>query len=156
RAYTILAKWPESEGVRMAENPRGGRKETNGLWAWWLDTLNPGESTEIRFTVEGVAKGDWNETEIFFRGNGDIIGANKIDEKLLDEMRKIEALAAAEAEHTKAAEIGSMERLADRTEPLEGFEEIEDKEESESIPAVPETTPTLDDDWSGWSGGGAE
>ncbi|MEC8938272.1 MAG: DNA topoisomerase VI subunit B [Candidatus Thermoplasmatota archaeon] len=152
RAYTILAKWPEGEGVRMAENPRGGRKETNGLWAWRLDTLNPGESTEIRFTVEGVSKGDWNETEIFYRGNGDIIGANKIDEKLLDEMRKIEALAAAEAEHAKAAESGSMERLADRAEFLESFEEIEDGGESESIPAAPETTPTLDD----WRGGGAE
>ena len=152
RAYTILAKWPEGEGVRMAENPRGGRKETNGLWAWRLDTLNPGESTEIRFTVEGVPKGDWNETEIFYRGNGDIIGANKIDEKLLDEMRKIEALAAAEAEHAKAAESGSMERLADRAEFLESFEEIEDEGESESIPAAPETTPTLDD----WRGGGAE
>ena len=152
RAYTILAKWPEGEGVRMAENPRGGRKETNGLWAWRLDTLNPGESTEIRFTVEGVTKGDWNETEIFYRGNGDIIGANKIDEKLLDEMRKIEALAAAEAEHAKAAESGSMERLADRAEFLESFEEIEDEGESESIPAAPETTPTLDD----WRGGGAE
>ena len=152
RAYTILAKWPEGEGVRMAENPRGGRKETNGLWAWRLDTLNPGESTEIRFTVEGVTKGDWNETEIFYRGNGDIIGANKIDEKLLDEMRKIEALAAAEAEHAKAVESGSMERLADRAEFLESFEEIEDEGESESIPAAPETTPTLDD----WRGGGAE
>ena len=152
RAYTILAKWPEGEGVRMAENPRGGRKETNGLWAWRLDTLNPGESTEIRFTVEGVTKGDWNETEIFYRGNGDIIGANEIDEKLLDEMRKIEALAAAEAEHAKAAESGSMERLADRAEFLESFEEIEDEGESESIPAAPETTPTLDD----WRGGGAE
>ena len=152
RAYTILAKWPEGEGVRMAENPRGGRKETNGLWAWRLDTLNPGESTEIRFTVEGVSKGDWNETEIFYRGNGDIIGANKIDEKLLDEMRKIEALAAAEAEHAKAVESGSMERLADRAEFLESFEEIEDEGESESIPAAPETTPTLDD----WRGGGAE
>jgi len=152
RAYTILAKWPEGEGVRMTENPRGGRKETNGLWAWRLDTLNPGESTEIRFTVEGVTKGDWNETEIFYRGNGDIIGANKIDEKLLDEMRKIEALAAAEAEHAKAAESGSMERLADRAESLESFEEIEDEGESESIPAAPETTPTLDD----WRGGGAE
>ncbi|MEC9393619.1 MAG: DNA topoisomerase VI subunit B [Candidatus Thermoplasmatota archaeon] len=152
RAYTILAKWPEGEGVRMAENPRGGRKETNGLWAWRLDTLNPGESTEIRFTVEGVSKGDWNETEIFYRGNGDIIGANKIDEKLLDEMRKIEALAAAEAEHAKAAESGSMERLADRAEFLESFEGIEDGEESESITAAPETTPTLDD----WRGGGAE
>ena len=152
RAYTILAKWPEGEGVRMAENPRGGRKETNGLWAWRLDTLNPGESTEIRFTVEGVTKGDWNETEIFYRGNGDIIGANKIDEKLLDEMRKIEALAAAEAEHAKAAESGSMERLADRAEFLESFEEIEDEGESESIPAAPETTPTLDD----WRGGGGE
>ena len=56
-----------------------------------LDTLNPGESAEIRFTVEGLTKGDWNETDIFFRGNGDIIGANKIDEKLLGEMRKVEA-----------------------------------------------------------------
>ena len=152
RAYTILAKWPEGEGVRMAENPRGGRKETNGLWAWRLDTLNPGESTEIRFTVEGVTKGDWNETEIFYRGNGDIIGANKIDEKLLDEMRKIEALAAAEAEHAKAVESGSMERLADRAEFLASFDEIEDEGQSQSIPAAPQTPPTLDD----WRGGGAE
>jgi hypothetical protein len=34
-------------------------------------------------------------------------------------MRKIEALAVAEAEHAKAAEVGSLERLAERTDPVE-------------------------------------
>ena len=31
RAYTILAKWPEGNGVEMVYNPLGGRKETHGL-----------------------------------------------------------------------------------------------------------------------------
>jgi len=119
RAYTLLAKWPEGEGVRFSENPRGGRKEATGLWAWRLDTLDPGQSTEIRFAVEGLDRGDWTEAEIFFRGQKEMIGATKIDEKLLDEMRKIEALAAAEAEHAKATVVGSMERLAERSEPVE-------------------------------------
>jgi hypothetical protein len=119
RAYTILAKWPEGEGVAIAENPRGGRKETTGLWAWRLDTLDPGQSTEIRFTVSGLSKGDWTDAEIFFRGNGDIIGATKIDEKLLDEMRKMEALALAEAEYAAATMNESIQRLVGRTPLLE-------------------------------------
>ena len=156
RAYTILAKWPEGEGVRMAENPRGGRKETNGLWAWRLDTLNPGESAEIRFTVEGLTKGDWNETDIFFRGNGDIIGANKIDEKLLDEMRKVEALAVAEAEHAKPDDIGSLERVLDRAEPVEDFQEVSNEDLTEPTASVAEVIPSEDEDWFGMRDGGAE
>ncbi|MEK9910136.1 MAG: DNA topoisomerase VI subunit B, partial [Candidatus Thalassarchaeaceae archaeon] len=156
RAYTILAKWPEAEGVRMAENPRGGRKETNGLWAWRLDTLNPGESAEIRFTVEGLTKGDWNETDIFFRGNGDIIGANKIDEKLLDEMRKVEALAVAEAEHAKADDIGSLERVLDRAEPVEDFQEARSEDLTLPTDPVAEVIPAEDEDWFGMRDGGAE
>ena len=156
RAYTILAKWREGEGVRMAENPRGGRKETNGLWAWRLDTLNPGDSAEIRFTVEGLTKGDWNETDIFFRGNGDIIGANKIDEKLLDEMRKVEALAVAEAEHAKPDGIGSLERVLDRAEPVEALQEVQDEDLGEPTASVTEVIPSEDEDWFGMRDGGAE
>lgn len=156
RAYTILAKWPEAKGVRMVENPRGGRKETNGLWAWRLDTLNPGESAEIRFTVEGLTKGDWNETDIFFRGNGDIIGANKIDEKLLDEMRKVEALAVAEAEHAKPDEIGSLERVLDRAEPVEGLQEAPNEDLTEPTAPVLEVIPAEDEDWFGMKDGDTE
>ena len=156
RAYTILAKWPEAKGVKMAENPRGGRKETNGLWAWRLDTLNPGESAEIRFTVEGLTKGDWNETDIFFRGNGDIIGANKIDEKLLDEMRKVEALAVAEAEHAKPDEIGSLERVLDRAEPVEGLQEAPNEDLTEPTAPVLEVIPAEDEDWFGMKDGDTE
>ncbi|MDG1533074.1 MAG: hypothetical protein P8Q35_01330, partial [Candidatus Thalassarchaeaceae archaeon] len=114
RAYTILAKWPEADGVCIVENPRGGRKETTGLWNWRLDTLDPGQSAEIRFAVSGLSKGDWNESDVFFRGNGEIIGATRIDEKLLDEMRKMDALAAAEAEHA-APKTESIEHLVERT-----------------------------------------
>ena len=156
RAYTILAKWPEAKGVRMVENPRGGRKETNGLWAWRLDTLNPGESAEIRFTVEGLTKGDWNEMDIFFRGNGDIIGANKIDEKLLDEMRKVEALAGAEAEHAKPDEIGSLERVLDRAEPVEGLQEAPNEDLTEPTAPVLEVIPAEDEDWFGMKDGDTE
>ena len=160
RAYTILAKWPEGEGVRIVENPRGGRKETTGLWAWRLDTLDPGQSAEIRFSVEGLSKGDWTENDIFFRGNGEIIGATKIDEKLLDEMRKIEALAAAEAEHAKAAEINSMERLAERTEPVDSSPSDDDSVDQsvaeEPLPAAGEVVPSVDTDWYGLKEGGAE
>jgi len=112
RAYTILAKWPESETVAMVDNPLGGRKETHGLWAWRLDTLDPGSSAVISFTVSGLNKGDWPDMEIFFRGNGDIIGATKIDENLLDEMRNKEALDAA-AEEVRSKEDPVIENLAE-------------------------------------------
>ena len=38
-----------------------------------------------------MTKGAWNETEIFFRGSGSIIGATPIDEEILAEMRASEA-----------------------------------------------------------------
>ena len=98
RAYTILLKWPENDTVSIVENSNGGRKEARGIWAWRLDTLNPGTSTTIRIALSGLSKGDWTDTDVFFRGNGDIIGATKIDEKILEEIRKTEALSAVRKE----------------------------------------------------------
>lgn len=98
RAYTILLKWPERDMVSIVENSNGGRKEARGIWAWRLDTLNPGTSTTIRIALSGLSKGDWTDTDVFFRGNGDIIGATKIDEKILEEIRKTEALSAVRKE----------------------------------------------------------
>jgi len=115
RAYTILAKWPESDTVAMEENPMGGRKEAHGLWAWRLDTLNPGASATISFSLSGLGRGDWGDTDIFFRGNGDIIGATKIDEKLLEELRNREALRAAE-EEVRSKEDPVMDGLSERAE----------------------------------------
>jgi len=115
RAYTILAKWPESDSVAMEENPMGGRKEAHGLWAWRLDTLNPGASATISFSLSGLGRGDWGDTDIFFRGNGDIIGAAKIDEKLLEELRNREALSAAE-EEVRSKEDLVIDGLAERAE----------------------------------------
>ena len=40
---------------------------------------------------------DWNNTEVFFRGTGDIIGASKIDEDILLEIQKEEERAVEEA-----------------------------------------------------------
>ena len=74
----------------MVDNPRGGRREARGLWAWKLETLDPGTSTTVTFTVGGLSKGDWTEFDIFFRGAGDIIGATKIDEEILAEMLREE------------------------------------------------------------------
>ncbi len=121
RAYTILAKWPESEVVRMEYNPLGGRKEARGLWAWRLDTLDPGSSATISFTLSGLSKGDWNDTEIFFRGNGDIIGADRIDEKLLEELRNREALDAA-VEEARVIEDPVVTGLSERDDSEGGDE----------------------------------
>ena len=115
RAYTILAKWPESDSVAMKENPMGGRKEAHGLWAWRLDTLNPGALATISFSLSGLGRGDWGDTDIFFRGNGDIIGATKIDEKLLEELRNREALRAAE-EEVRSKDDPVIDGLAERAE----------------------------------------
>ena len=111
RAYTILLKWPENENVSMVENSNGGRKEARGIWAWRLDTLNPGTSTTIRVALSGLSKGDWTDTDVFFRGNGDIIGATKIDEKILEEIRKSEALTAIrnEISESEIQEINDVE-----------------------------------------------
>ena len=95
----------------MVENSNGGRKEARGIWAWRLDTLNPGTSTTISVALSGLSKGDWTDTDVFFRGNGDIIGATKIDEKILEEIRKSEALSAIrnEISESEIQEINDVE-----------------------------------------------
>ena len=106
RAYTLLSTWPEREGVMMVDNPLGGRREARGLWAWKLETLEPGSSTTVSFTVDGLSKGDWTDIDIFFRGAGDIIGATKIDEAILAEMLREED---AGIEREEIVEIDSIE-----------------------------------------------
>jgi len=91
RAFSILATWPEGEGVAIIEDSGFGRREAPGLRTWKLDTIPSGETAVIEFALSGVTKGAWNETEIFFRGSGSIIGATPIDEEILAEMRASEA-----------------------------------------------------------------
>ena len=92
RAYTILATWPEKSGGSMTKNEHGGRKEATGVWAWKLETLQPGENITITYSLEGLEKGDWTETDVFFRGSQEIIGAMKMDEKYLEEIRNQEKI----------------------------------------------------------------
>ncbi len=92
RAYTILATWPEKSGGSMTNNEHGGRKEATGVWAWKLETLQPGENITITYSLEGLEKGDWTETDVFFRGSQEIIGAMKMDEKYLEEIRNQEKI----------------------------------------------------------------
>jgi DNA topoisomerase-6 subunit B len=92
RAYTILATWPEKSGATMEKNETGGRKEALGVWAWKLESLQPGEKTTIAYSLGGLERGDWTETEILFRGSQDVIGATKMDEKFLQEIRRQEQI----------------------------------------------------------------
>ena len=90
RSYTILVTWPEKQGGKMIGNELGGRKEATGVWAWKLETLQPGVQTIITYSLGDIEKGDWNETDVFYRGSQEVIGATKMDEKLLDEIRRQE------------------------------------------------------------------
>ncbi len=92
RAYTILATWPEKANATLTNNIFGGRKEATGVWAWKLETLQPGENTTITYNLEGLEKGDWVETDVFYRGSQEIIGAMKMDEKYLEEIRHQEKI----------------------------------------------------------------
>ena len=74
----------------MVRNQLGGRKEAMGVWAWKLETLQPGSRTVINYSIDGLEKGDWNETDVFYRGSQEVIGATKMDEKLLEEIRRQE------------------------------------------------------------------
>jgi DNA topoisomerase-6 subunit B len=139
RAYTILAKWPESDGTAMSYNPTGGRKEARGLWAWRLDTLNPGTSTLLEFGIAGLGNGEWNETDIFFRGNGEIIGATKMDEKLLEEQRKTEALEAAMEEVRKRDDDAVIAKLAVRAEEIPSASEAAPPKETRTEETLPKT-----------------
>ena len=90
RSYTMLVNWPERQGATMVGNQLGGRKEAMGVWAWKLETLQPGSQTVITYSLDGLEKGDWNETDVFYRGSQEVIGATKMDEKLLEEIRRQE------------------------------------------------------------------
>ena len=92
RAYTILATWPEKSGATMESNETGGRKEALGVWAWKLEALQPGERKNITYSLRGLERGDWTDTEVLFRGSQDVIGATKMDEKFLQEIRRQEQL----------------------------------------------------------------
>ncbi|MDP6870138.1 MAG: DNA topoisomerase VI subunit B [Candidatus Poseidoniaceae archaeon] len=94
RSYSLLINWPEKEGAVMDRNERGGRKEAMGIWGWKLETLESGEFAKINYSLSGLEKGDWTETEVFFRGSQDVIGATKLDEKMLDEIRRQEEILA--------------------------------------------------------------
>ena len=90
RSYTMLVNWPERQGATMVGNELGGRKEAMGVWAWKLETLQPGSQTVITYSLDGLEKGDWTETDVFYRGSQEVIGATKMDEKLLEEIRRQE------------------------------------------------------------------
>jgi DNA topoisomerase VI subunit B len=87
RSYSILVNWPEKAGAEITGNERGGRKEAMGIWGWKIETLEPGEKALIEYSLTGLEKGDWTETEVFFRGSQDVIGATKLDEKMLTQIR---------------------------------------------------------------------
>ena len=90
RSYSLLVNWPEKSGGEMVGNERGGRKEAMGIWGWKIETLEPGEKAVVEYSLSKLEKGDWTETEVFFRGSQDVIGATKLDEKMLGEIRKQE------------------------------------------------------------------
>ena len=92
RSYSILVNWPEKAGAELVGNERGGRKEAMGIWGWKIETLEPGEKAIVEYSLSNLEKGDWTETEVFFRGSQDVIGATKLDEKMLDEIRKQEQI----------------------------------------------------------------
>ncbi len=92
RSYSLLVNWPEKAGGEIVGNERGGRKEAMGIWGWKIETLDPGQKAVVEYSLSNLEKGDWTETEVFFRGSQDVIGATKLDEKMLDEIRKQEEI----------------------------------------------------------------
>jgi DNA topoisomerase-6 subunit B len=92
RSYSLLVNWPEKENAEMVGNERGGRKEAMGIWGWKIETLEPGQRAVLEYSLSNLEKGDWTETDVFFRGSQDVIGATKLDEKMLDEIRKQEQI----------------------------------------------------------------
>ena len=109
RSYTMLVNWPERQGATMIGNDLGGRKEAMGVWAWKLETLQPGSRTVITYSLDGLEKGDWNETDVFYRGSQEVIGATKMDEKLLEEIRRQEEALNAPPPNEDSDEEGDAE-----------------------------------------------
>lgn len=131
RSYTMLVTWPEKQGAKMIGNELGGRKEATGVWAWKLETLQPGVQTVITYSLDNLEKGDWNDTDVFYRGSQEVIGATKMDEKLLEEIRRQEE---AFIEQENLAEEVLSE--SDEEEPLPPQEEV--------LPDVETSTETQD------------
>ena len=98
RTYTILTTVPAIEGLRFSGGTDESRREARGLLAWDLETLEPGEQRRIEYRISGLEKGDWTETEVFYRGSQEIIGADKMDEKLLAEIQRLEEAVNAEVD----------------------------------------------------------
>jgi len=129
RSYTILCTWPEKFGATLDNNEMGGRKEATGVWAWKLATLEPGERITLSYSLGGLEKGDWTETDVFYRGSQEVIGASKMDEKFLDEIRQQE----------KALKEAGMDIIETRDgESLLDFEPADDGDEepTEVVPDV--------------------
>ena len=40
----------------MTNNDHGGRKEATGVWAWKMDTLQPGENITLTYSLDGLEK----------------------------------------------------------------------------------------------------
>lgn len=134
RSYTILVTWPEKQGAKMIGNELGGRKEATGVWAWKLETLQPGVQTVITYSLDDVEKGDWNETDVFYRGSQEVIGATKMDEKLLDEIRRQEE-AFIEQEKLSKEELNDSDEEDEETLPQQDqvLPEIEVSNEPQDV-----------------------
>ena len=130
RAYTILASWPEREGGTMISNELGGKKEANGIWAWKLETLEPGTTCVITYSLSGLDKGDWTETDLFYRGTQEVIGATKMDEKLLLEIQRQEEIL--DEQDGIADEHASTDEGQDETEETDA-EDVEDGLENDGF-----------------------
>jgi hypothetical protein len=72
----------------------------------------------LSYSLGGLEKGDWTETDVFYRGSQEVIGASKMDEKFLDEIRQQE----------KALKEAGMDIIEIRdNESLLDFEPAEDE-----------------------------
>ena len=74
--------------------------------------MEPGETFTLTYSLSGLERGDWTETDVFYRGSQEVIGATKMDEKLLEEIRRQEAMLTeqdVEASHVDGDEDGDDE-----------------------------------------------
>ena len=72
----------------------------------------------ITYALNGLEKGDWTETDVFYRGSQEVIGASKMDEKLLEEIRRQEAREQGEEEES-GEEESSIEDAKENDAPPE-------------------------------------
>ena len=151
RSYTILATWPETKGAEMVGNERGGRKEADGLWAWKLETLQPGETTIIEYHLNGIEKGAWTETEVFFRGSAEVIGASRLDEKILEEMLRLQGADGDQEPEGADDQEGSPSPYSHETDPPQ-FAPAEPPIDETARPELAPALPPNDDAFEGVAG----